>query len=872
MNTALSIAQRLQTEGAAVIDVPYGSKNPNRKGWQRERLSARDITERFSGADKNVGILCGGPSNGLTDVDLDCEEAVAVAGLLPPTDRIGGRTSRPHSHQWLIVDDPPNKAATQFKDPVRVARGESNERAMIVEWRSTGGQTIVYGRHPDGDAYLWHKDGPPARVTALELGRRIRHVAVAALAARYWPGTGARHEGALAWSGLLLNCGVPPNDMENIITAAALAAGDDEGEDRATAARTTAERKRAGEAYTGGSTLAGLLGEHGGLIVKQVQKWLLPRIVRSSVPNDDERDEEEPESDDAPAEAPRDEDDAEPRTLADVIETFQRWMHLPDPGSVEVALAAHAANQMDGDPVWLLQVAPPSGGKTAVLNALTRLPDTFMTGTVTESGLLSGSPKREHAKGAKGGLLHQIGPHGHLIIKDFTSIISMHREARAAVLAALREIFDGSWTRHVGSDGGRELHWSGKIGIIAGVTPAIDTAHGVMAAMGERFIMYRLPKGDTDALAERALEQTGDETEMREQLAGAVSGLFAGLDIPQRAPNLDAFTRTRIVTLASLAARARSHVERDPIKREIELVPEPEAPGRLAKSLAGLYNGMTVIGMDEGRRWHILTKIAFDCIPSLRRRAILALAQTEDWLDTTRVELLIRYPNISTRRCLEDLAAHGVVDRLIGKKGEAHKWRLSAWARARYDRIAAFTAEDAETFSEMSGDIGSESADEAAQGGGERERYSPNTIEADISEKVSGDGAREASCWQCKALLTSDGDVTCDSCGWIRCACGACAKGCAGGESMPPVGGCAACGGALGELRCEDCGELVPLHGIAAEVYDLAGRLNFVAVRIAGDDAGGDGPRWHLWLLNTELPGVLDLARAVLRKMLEVSS
>mgnify|MGYP003466777145 CR=1 FL=1 len=40
-------------------------------------------------------------------------------------------------------------------------------------------------------------------------------------------------------------------------------------------------------------------------------------------------------------------------------------------------------------------------------------------------------------------------------LKDFGSILSMHRDARGAVLAALREIYDGSWSRSIGVDGGR---------------------------------------------------------------------------------------------------------------------------------------------------------------------------------------------------------------------------------------------------------------------------------------------------------------------------------------------------------------------------------------------------------------------------------
>ena len=80
-----------------------------------------------------------------------------------------------------------------------------------------------------------------------------------------------------------------------------------------------------------------------------------------------------------------------------------------------------------------------------------------------------------------------------ILCKDFASVLAMHRDTRGTVLAALREIYDGAWVRHVGVDGGRTLAWSGKVALIAGCTPTIDSHHAVMAAMGERFMLYRLP-------------------------------------------------------------------------------------------------------------------------------------------------------------------------------------------------------------------------------------------------------------------------------------------------------------------------------------------------------------------------------------------
>jgi hypothetical protein len=108
---------------------------------------------------------------------------------------------------------------------------------------------------------------------------------------------------------------------------------------------------------------------------------------------------------------------------------------------------------MQGDAVWLSLVGPPSGGKGEILNSLTDLPFIHPAGTLTESALLSGVKKKERVKGTQGGLLMETGKFGVLHLKDFTSVLSMPRDARASVLAALREIYDGAWTRRLGVDG-----------------------------------------------------------------------------------------------------------------------------------------------------------------------------------------------------------------------------------------------------------------------------------------------------------------------------------------------------------------------------------------------------------------------------------
>jgi hypothetical protein len=130
-------------------------------------------------------------------------------------------------------------------------------------------------------------------------------------------------------------------------------------------------------------------------------------------------------------------------TLDDTVAVFQKWLDLPYPAALYATLGTVAANRLEGDPVWLLLVGAPSSGKSEILQATGSLEGVHPTASLTEAGLLSGSPKREKAKHATGGLLRKVGDHGIVLAKDFGSVLSLHHDARAQVLAALREVYDG---------------------------------------------------------------------------------------------------------------------------------------------------------------------------------------------------------------------------------------------------------------------------------------------------------------------------------------------------------------------------------------------------------------------------------------------
>jgi hypothetical protein len=369
--------------------------------------------------------------------------------------------------------------------------------------------------------------------------------------------------------------------------------------------------------------------------------------------------------------------------LDEVLELYQRWLWVPDTDVVVCALGAVVANLLPGDPLWLLVVSPGGSGKTETLAPLAALPYVHSAATLTEPALLSGTPTKDKEAGATGGLMRQVGAFGVLMVKDFSGVLSMHRESRAAALAALREVYDGSWSRPVGTGGGRVLTWHGKCGLIGAVTPSIDRHSAVLGALGERFVLYRLAVDDPIEQGLRRLANRGHEEVMRAQLAEAVTGLLSGIDPTKPGRSLTDEEKRRLVELAVFVVAARSPVERDGYSHDVVVMPSPEAPGRLVGSLGALLAGVEAVGADTETAWRIVTKTAWDCVPDLRQRLLLALHDESEQKRAALVEATA-IPDSTCRRTLEDLALLELVE-----ASKAGKHNTAAWQYRLTDDVNA---------------------------------------------------------------------------------------------------------------------------------------------------------------------------------------
>ena len=58
-----------------------------------------------------------------------------------------------------------------------------------------------------------------------------------------------------------------------------------------------------------------------------------------------------------------------------------------------------------------------------------------------------------------------------MVIKEFTTVLSMKHEVRAEELSQLREVYDGKYSKSFGT--GKTISWEGHVGLVGACTPVL---------------------------------------------------------------------------------------------------------------------------------------------------------------------------------------------------------------------------------------------------------------------------------------------------------------------------------------------------------------------------------------------------------------
>lgn len=349
-----------------------------------------------------------------------------------------------------------------------------------------------------------------------------------------------------------------------------------------------------------------------------------------------------------------------PVSLAACHETFQGWLGVDyDLQALDAVLATAVIERMDGDPAWLWLISGSGNAKTETVQALAGAGAHVLSSIASEGALLSATSRGERSSDATGGLLHEIGENGILVLKDGTSMLSMDRTARGQVFAALREVHDGSWTRNVGTDGGRSLEWRGRLVVIGAVTTAWDRAHAdTISAFGDRFVVVRMDSTvGRIAAGWKAISNTGSEEQMRGELSKAAAGVLEGADYNTKGPDGD--ETARILAAADLVTLARTAVDID-YKGNVVDAHAPEMPTRFAKQLAQIFRGAVAIGLSRVEALALATRVARDSLPPIRLE-ILEDVAANPWTPLREVVKRVDKPRSTVDRQLQALHLLGLV-------------------------------------------------------------------------------------------------------------------------------------------------------------------------------------------------------------------
>ena len=370
------------------------------------------------------------------------------------------------------------------------------------------------------------------------------------------------------------------------------------------------------------------------------------------------------------------------RKIDDIHKLFrEHYGNEYDMQTADAVLAVAATSKLAGDPPWLMLISGSGNAKTETANSVSGVDRTIAISTIASEGaLLSAIPKK--GKGAHGGLLRQLGDRGILVIKDFTSIVSGDRKARAQILAALREIHDGRWDRSVGSSGGLTITWTGRIVCIAACTTAWDSAHSVFAAMGPRFVTIRSSASVGRSTAgKRSIRNSGKEDAIRKEISQAVANLIADAKLQSRDAKLNENEENKLVNSADVVTRARTGVEVDYQGNVID-AHELEMPTRIVKQLVLIFRGALSIGIDRNQAMALALRCARDSIPPIRLNVLNDLADNEP--DNCRVAAIanrLRRPWSTIRRTLDALYVLNMVNvaEIEEEKGDGSKVKVKLY-------------------------------------------------------------------------------------------------------------------------------------------------------------------------------------------------
>lgn len=395
------------------------------------------------------------------------------------------------------------------------------------------------------------------------------------------------------------------------------------------------------------------------------------------------------------------------KSLSELNQRYHELFYVEDDALFPLLISMVIGSKLNAPPVWMYIIGPSSGGKSAILSLLNKIPFITEISDLTTNTFLSGLK----IAGKETSLLRKLGNNFVIVMKDFTTMISKDDAAKGQIIAQMREIYDGYISKATGHGdviewGKKDERWKGTF--IMAATEAIYKIQEEFADMGTRAINYVFLPQNRKRTMRMSLENTANQEsfnlkvgELQADIAEFVTDKIA--NAPEVFPPLPKDVVEEIIEVSDLSSMCRSIVLRD-WRGEKSLALSAEFPMRMGAQLMAIAQFMSYANdgyLSESMKQSVY-KTAFDSIPK-QRRLVLEVLTTYQRIEINATGILMNYPPALVRSWIEDLHMFGIVHR---EKVRGKEWfRIAEEHRKTLQKFLNIKTKEEELESDDLGEV-----------------------------------------------------------------------------------------------------------------------------------------------------------------------
>jgi len=354
------------------------------------------------------------------------------------------------------------------------------------------------------------------------------------------------------------------------------------------------------------------------------------------------------------------------KSWEELISIYRKELYLT-PGNeaaIALCLAVTISPYLPGEPIWLFLIGPPSSGKTTIIEAF---------GT---SNLYCESQSQLHSKMLVSGWKSADGKDASflpklkkrtLLIKDYTTVVSMDHRAQEELYGILRDAFDGTFKKQYGNRLVRAFT-DIKFGMIAGVTRVI---HGdSRSSLGERFLKIEYLEEDefNETHHIHAAMDSYHRKEERGKLLerttlGYIDNLITNVPSSDALPEVPKEFRDKIVKLALLVSHLRAQVDR---RGDDSLLYRPgkEIASRVSVQMTKITQCLMLVlnkQQPDEEIYRVLRKLSLDsCVP-FNVEFTRILYDNITGISRSDLVTALQLPQTNVHRICNDLLQLGII-------------------------------------------------------------------------------------------------------------------------------------------------------------------------------------------------------------------